>query len=466
MVKINSLKIKKKHDVDMTEGSIFMHLISFAIPLLVGNLFQMLYNTVDTWVVGNFVSDAAFSAVGTLGSVTTLMIGFFTGFASGAGVVISQYFGSKSFDKVKTAVHTAAAVTLILCGVFTVLGICLVPTFMQMLRMPDDVRPEAVTYLTIWFGGISSLMIYNMGAGIMRAVGDSRRPFYFLVVSALTNTVLDLLFVLVFRMGVAGVALATVVAQTVSAVLVVCTLLKTDSSVKLSPKHIGIDFPTLLSIIKIGLPAAFQLSITSFSNIFVQSYVNFFGKECMGGWTAYGKIDQMVLLPMQSLSIAATTFVGQNLGVGNVKRAEKGANRAFLLSLCSTLMLVVPITLFSEFFVSIFNSNPLIIEYGALFLRLLTPFYLVWCVNQIYAGALRGAGRSTVLMIIMLSCFVGFRQVYLFIVTNFIANNVVLVAIAFPAGWTLASICTLIYYKVKGLKKNALGSVEKSEAQA
>ena len=201
-----SLKKRSAHEVDMTEGSIVRHLLNFAMPLFVGNLFQMLYNMVDTWVVGNFVSDAAFSAVGTLGSVTNLMIGFFTGLSSGAGVVVSQFFGSKRNEKVKETVGTSVVMTLILCIAFTALGLLLIPVFMNILDMPADVMDEAVTYLTIWFSGISTLMIYNMGAGIMRAVGDSRRPFYYLVVSALVNTVLDLLFVLVFDLGVAGVA--------------------------------------------------------------------------------------------------------------------------------------------------------------------------------------------------------------------------------------------------------------------
>lgn len=448
--------VRKSTDVDMTEGNIIRHLISFAIPLLIGNLFQMMYNMVDTWVVGHFVSDAAFSAVGTLGSVTNLMIGFFMGLTSGAGVVISRFFGAKQYDRVKSAVNTAVIMTGVLCIAFTALGLSLIPVFLKILDMPSDVRAEAVTYLSIWFSGISGLMIYNMGSAIMRAVGDSRRPFNYLVVAAVTNTVLDLLFVLVFKWGVAGVAIATITAQGLSAALTVISLCRTDSCVKISFKGMRAEKDLLREIVKIGFPAAFQMAITSFSNIFVQSYINYFGKACMGGWTAYTKIDQIVLLPMQSLALASTTFVGQNIGQNQVKRAEKGANTALLISFAATAALITPVVIFSGFFVSIFNTNPEIISYGTLFLRWLTPFYMFWCVNQIYAGALRGVGNSVAPMAIMLFSFVLFRQTYLFVVSRFISNTILPIAMGFPAGWALSAAITFIYYKVVGLKPRNL----------
>ena len=444
-------KIGKSSDVDMTEGSIPRHLISFAIPLLIGNLFQMMYNMVDTWVVGHFVSDAAFSAVGTLGSVTNLMIGCFMGLTSGAGVVISRFYGAKKYDRVKSAVNTSVVMTIILCILFTVLGLALIPVFLKILDMPTDVRAEAIVYLGIWFSGISGLMIYNMGSAIMRAVGDSRRPFVYLVVAAVTNTVLDLIFVILFKWGVAGVAIATVIAQGLSAALTVISLHKAESCVKIAFRGIKAEKELVREIVKVGFPAALQMAITSFSNIFVQSYINYFGKECMGGWTAYTKIDQIVLLPMQSLALASTTFVGQNIGQNQIKRAEKGANTALFMSFAATAVLILPIVIFSGFFVRIFNTNPEIIAYGTLFLRWLTPFYLFWCVNQVYAGALRGVGNSVAPMIIMLSCFVLFRQTYLFVVSKFISNTILPIAMGFPAGWALSAVITLIYYKTVGL---------------
>ena len=446
------LKAKKRPtDVDMTQGSIGKHLINFAIPLLVGNLFQMMYNMVDTWVVGQFVGDAAFSAVGTLGSVTNLMIGFFMGLASGAGVVISRFFGAKQYDRVKDSVNTAVILTAVLCVLFTVLGICLIPAFMKMLDMPDEVMTEAVTYLSIWFAGISGLMIYNMGSAIMRAVGDSRRPFRYLVVAAITNTVLDLVFVIVFGWGVAGVAAATIIAQGLSALLTVVSLCRSESCVKISFKGMKFHKPIMKEIFVIGFPAALQMTITAFSNIFVQSYINYFGMEVMGGWTAYNKVGQLVLLPMQSFALASTTFVGQNIGQNQVERAQKGANSALLISIVSTAVLAAPIMIFSGTFVRFFNSNDEIISYGATFIRMLIPFYLMWCVNQIYSGALRGVGKSTGPMIIMIASFVLFRQAYLFVVANFISNTIYPIAMGFPAGWVLSAIITLIYYKITGL---------------
>lgn len=446
---------RRTTDVDMTEGGIVKHLITFAIPLLIGNLFQMMYNMVDTWVVGRFVSDAAFSAVGTLGSVTNLMIGFFIGLTSGAGVVISRFFGAKQYERVKDTVNTSVILTGILCILFTALGLALIPVFLLILDMPADVRAEAVTYLTIWFSGLSGVMIYNMGSAIMRAVGDSRRPFIYLVVAAITNTVLDLVFVIVFKWGVAGVALATIIAQGLSAALTVISLCRNESCVKISFKGMKFHTPIFKEILVIGLPAGLQMTITSFSNIFVQSYINYFGKEVMGGWTAYTKIDQIILLPMQSLALASTTFVGQNIGQNQVKRAEKGANTALLMSLISTAILIIPVMIFSGTFVSIFNKNPLIISHGTVFLRWLTPFYLFWCVNQIYSGALRGVGKSTGPMIIMLSSFVLFRQTYLFIMSNFISNTILPIAMGFPAGWVLSAVVTIIYYKITGLTPKA-----------
>ena len=442
----------KSIDVDMTDGGIAKHLITFAIPLLIGNLFQMMYNMVDTWVVGQFVSDAAFSAVGTLGSVTNLMIGFFIGLSSGAGVVISRFFGAKQYDRVKDTVNTSIILTVVLCILFTVLGLALIPVFMIILDMPPEVRTEAVTYLSIWFAGISGLMIYNMGSSIMRAVGDSKRPFRYLVVAAITNTVLDLLFVIVFKWGVAGVAIATIIAQAVSSTLTVISLCRNESCVKISFKGVKFDKPIMREIFVIGFPAALQMTITAFSNIFVQSYINFFGMEVMGGWTAYNKVGQLVLLPMQSFALASTTFVGQNIGKMQIERAEKGANTALLMSVVFTAVLVVPIMIFSKAFVAFFNSNAEIINYGATFICMLLPFYLLWCINQIYSGALRGVGKSTGPMIIMLSSFVAFRQTYLFVVANFISNTIFPIAMAFPAGWVLSAIITLIYYKVTGLK--------------
>lgn len=448
--------IRPRRDVDMTEGSIIRHLITFAFPLLIGNIFQQLYNTVDTWVVGNYVSNEAFSAVGTVGPIINMLIGFFLGLSSGAGVVISQYYGAKKHDKVQDTVHTAILMTIILAVIFTFLGIAMAPFMIRFMKTPESVIPESTAYLTIYFSGVIGLMLYNIGSGILRAVGDSQRPFYFLVVSAVLNTVLDLVFVLAFDMGVEGVALATVLAQCTSAVLVMITLMRSDSCIHLSWKKLKIHWDMMKKIIRVGIPAAIQMAITSFSNVFVQSYINFFGADCMSGWTAYGKIDQLLFLPMQSLALASTTFVGQNLGQNQVERAKKGIAISFGLSVISTIIVMIPVLIFSGSLVAFFNDKPEVIEYGTLFLHWITPFYVLCCVNQVYSGALRGAGNSRAPMVIMLVSFVGFRQLYLFVVANFISNTVLPIAMGYPAGWLLCSALTYIYYKNVKLSKSRL----------
>ena len=449
--KTGRLVAGKRSDVDMTQGGIVGHLIRFAFPLLLGNLFQQLYNMVDTWVVGNYVSNEAFSAVGSVGPIINMLIGLFLGFSSGAGVVISQYYGVKQYDNVQKTVHTALVVTIGLGVVFSGVGIAIAPAMLRMMKTPAEVLPESKAYLTIYFAGILGLMVYNICSGILRAVGDSKHPFYFLVVSAVTNIVLDLVFVLLFKMGVEGVAYATILSQALSAVLVVITLVRSDSCVKLKFSALRVDWRILKKIMRIGVPSAFQMAITSFSNVFVQSYINHFGADCMSGWTAYGKIDQLILLPMQSIALATTTFVGQNLGAGLETRARKGATKALVISVCTTAVAMIPVLIFAPQFTAFFNAKAEVIEYGTLFLRWITPFYLVTCVNQIYSGVLRGAGNSRLPMIAMLCSFVVFRQIYLFIVANFISNTIIPIAMGYPAGWVVCSALTLWYYKTTKL---------------
>jgi len=246
----------RKPDVDMTQGNILRHILTFAFPLLIGNLFQQLYNTVDTWVVGNYVSNTAFSAVGTVAPIINMLIGFFMGLSSGAGVVISQYYGAKQVDKVQQTVHTAIMLTLIMAAICTVAGIAVIPLMLKLIKMPADALPEATAYLTVYFSGLIGLMLYNMGAGILRAVGDSKRPFYFLVICALLNTVLDLLFVLVFDMGVEGVALATALSQAISAMLVLILLMRSNSCVNVRLTKLRLHTDVLKKIFKVGVPAA------------------------------------------------------------------------------------------------------------------------------------------------------------------------------------------------------------------
>lgn len=358
-----TLSAKRGRDVDMTTGSITRHIISFALPLLIGNIFQQLYNTVDTWVLGRYVSNEAYAAVGSVGPIVNMLIGFFTGLSSGAGVVISQYYGAHRHEDVQRTVHTSIMMTLILGIFFTILGIAITPYMLALMKTPQDVLPEAKTYLYIYFSGILGLMLYNIGAGILRAVGDSQRPFYFLVVCAVINTVLDLLFVLKLGMGVEGVALATIFAQGISALLVMIVLLRTNECIKLHPAKLRIHTDILKKIFRVGIPAAIQMAITAFSNIFVQSYINYFGGDCMSGWTTYSKVDQLLFLPMQSIALASTTFVGQNLGCNQIERAKKGVRVSLTTALISTAVLMIPVLLFAPSIVAFFNDKTEVTNY-------------------------------------------------------------------------------------------------------
>lgn len=444
--------------IDMTEGSILPLIIQFAIPLLLGNLFQQFYNMVDTWVIGQTGVNSAYAAVGSIGPVTNILIGFYSGFATGAGVIISQFFGKKDSEGVKRAVHTTVLGMLILCVLFTAVGVLSTPAILKMMLgdTASDVYRHAKDYLVIYFWGISGLMIYNTGSGILRAIGDSRRPFYYLVVCAVINVVLDLLFVFGFDMGVRGVAFATILAQAVSAVLTVIKLLTTDTVVRVEPRRLHIHSDMLKSIVLIGFPAALQMSITAFANVFVQGYIA--GADGnqefnLGGFTTYTKIDHFLFLPIQSLSLAITTFVGQNVGVGDHKRARRGVYYTIGIGLCISALLILLIMLFAPALSAVFNSDPNVVEVATRLLRFLTPFYLVCVFNQVFAAALRGEGKSIIPMLTMLSCFVGVRQIYLYVMSSFVSNDLITLTVAYPVGWiSCALVITLFYHLVQWKK--------------
>ncbi len=449
---LNKLFSGKKRELDMTEGSIMSNLLKFALPLLVGNLFQQLYNMVDTWVIGQTGDTGAYAAVGSVGPIINILIGFFSGLATGAGVIISQHFGAKDREGVEKAVHTSIFMTLILGVAFTIIGVTCTPLMLKlMLRdTTSDIYPFARSYLTIYFSGVMGLMIYNMGAGILRAVGDSQRPLIFLIVSAVTNTVLDLVFVFLFDLGAAGVAWATIIAQWISAVLTVFVLVKNDSWVKLKLKELKCDRTMLGRIIAIGIPSALQMALTAFANVFVQSYIgNVNGDQAtnLGGWTTYSKVDMFIFLPVQSLSMAATTFVGQNLGIGDVKRAKKGAFTAWLMSSCTSALIIILVEIFAKPLASIFNSDPGVVAEAETLLHFITPFYICCSVNQVFSAALRGAGNTRAPMIIMLSSFIGVRQIYLYVMSTFISNELLPVGFGYPVGWMVCAAATVIYYR-------------------
>lgn len=440
-------EMMKKKQMDMTSGSIVRLIIAFSIPLLLGNIFQQLYNMVDSWVVGNFVSNEAFSAVGTVGPIVNMLIGFFMGLSNGAGVVISQFFGARKYEEVSKAVHTTMIMTFAMSAVLTIAGVVLTPLMLRLMNVPTEVYSDAETYLNIYFSGVSGLLFYNAAASIMQAVGDSKKPFYFLATAAVLNIIGDLVLVIVFHMGVAGVAWATILSQFVSAILSLLVLARTKLCVRISLHEMHMDWNLLKKIFRIGIPAALQMTIISFSNVFVQSYINYFGADCMSGWTAYTKSDALMFLPMQSIALAVTTFVGQNIGIGNAARAKQGIHTATIMAMICTLVLMIPTIIAAPYLVAFFNARGEVVYFGTLFLRWLTPFYFTACSNQILAAALRGSGDAKAPMLIMIFSFVIARQIYLFIVTKFISNTALSVGLSYPFGWMLCTGILLWYYR-------------------
>ena len=439
-------------DLDMTEGNIWMHMVRFSVPMAIGLLFQQLYNTVDTLVVGQFVGQQAQAAVGSTGPIINTIVGFCAGLATGASVVISQRYGAHDNEGLSKAVHTTVALTFLVSLIATAAGQLIITPMLHFMQTPEDVMPDSGLYLSIYFAGVSGILFYNLGSGILRAVGDSRRPLIFLIISALLNTALDLLFVLAFGMGVDGVAYATVLSQILSAILVLVTLTKEKGNYGIRWRKLRVDRQSLSMILRLGLPSSIQAAITSFSNVFVQSYINYFGSACMAGYGIYGKIDAFALIPVQSISMSSTTFVGQNWGANQPARAREGVRKATLMSIASTAVLGILVLVFAKPLMGFFSPEAEVIEYGIRFIHIVTPFYIAICFNQIYAGALRGVGDATMPTVIMLASFVVFRQIYL-AVTKALGAGFIAVALAYPVGWILCSTLLLIRYSRSVLVK-------------
>lgn len=449
----------------MTEGSIPRLLITFALPLMVGNVFQQLYNTVDSIIVGNFVSKQALAAVGCTGPIINTLIGVFAGLSGGAGVVISQFYGAKDRERLRRAVQTTVVLTAIMCVLLTAAGVLMAPLLLRLMDTPADVMGAASEYLRIYFWGISGMLLYNIGAGILRAVGDSTHPLYFLIFSATTNTVLDYLFVKVFSFGIAGAAIATIVSQALSAVLVMGMLIRSKEDYRVDLKALRLDGAILKRICEIGIPSSLQMGVTAASNVFVQSYINRFESSCMAGWAAYNKLDAFAMLPLMGFSMAVTTFVGQNYGAGKLDRARSGPLHALWIGTLIMVAILTPMMLFAPTLVRLFNQEAEVIAFGTLFIRLISPFYLLCTINQIYSGALRGVGDTKATMIIMLFSFVFFRQLYLFTAYR-LDGGIVPIALGYPAGWIMCSTVILIYYyrfaRQRALKKVAQSPLRQS----
>jgi putative MATE family efflux protein len=454
--KVGGLFVSKKthaNQVIMTEGVIWKQLLAFSLPLLVGNLFQQLYNTVDSVVVGNFIGSDALAAVGSSNSLINLIIGMFMGIGTGAGVIISQYYGAGEKQKLHWAVHTTMALSIVGGLLLIVLGVLLSPLILILMGTPESVMPGSVAYLRIFFCGSLFNLVYNMGSGVLRAVGDSRRPLIFLCISSVINIVLDLLFVVVFQMGTAGVGYATVVAQGVSALLIVRALVRTDDSYRLELSKIKIDRRMMARVLKIGIPSGIQQSIISLSNVIVQANVNSFGAAAMAGFGSYSKIDGFAMLPLQSFCMAATTFTGQNIGAKKSRRVKQGVFQGLVISMIYTILISIILYLNAERILRVFSPAQDVIAYGYSSMLILLPFYWTMAIHQILMGSIRGSGRTMVTMLIGVGNMCILRMLYINLLVPFFPSFEA-VMWCYPITWLTTMGMDCIYsWKAKWIPK-------------
>lgn len=429
----------------MTEGSIWKKIIAFAIPLFLGNLFQQLYNTADSLIVGNFLGSNALAAVSSSGNLIFLLVGFFNGIAVGAGVVIARYYGGRQIRDVQKAIHTTIAFGLAAGIILTLLGVILAPIILVWMGTPGEVLPESTVYFRIYFTGSLAFVLYNVFVGILQSVGDSRHPLIYLIISSLINIALDLLFVGVFHFGVGSAALATIISQFVSALLCLVHLMKAPSDYRVSLNKIRIDRLMLRQIISNGLPTGFQNSVIALANVVVQSNINRFGKMAMAGCGAYSKIEGFGFLPITCFAMALTTFVSQNLGAKQYDRAKKGARFGILCSITTAELVGLFIYVFSPVLIAAFNNDPMVISNGTAQARTVTLFYFLLAFSHCIAGILRGSGKSTVPMLVMLVCWCIIRVTYITIIVRFIPD-IRVVFWAYPLTWCLSSIIFLLYF--------------------
>ena len=446
----------------ITEGSIFGQLLLFFFPILFGTFFQQLYNTADAMVVGRFVGKQALAAVG--GSTSTLinlLVGFFVGLSSGATVVISQFYGARKADKVHWAVHTSIAFSVIGGIIFMIVGLVGSPWALEAMKTPEDVMGHAVVYIRIYFLGIIVNLVYNMGAGILRAVGDSRRPLYFLIASCFTNIILDVLLVAVLGMGVAGAALATITSQLLSAVLVVLALMKTDDMYKLEWKKVRIDQRMLQRIVRIGIPAGMQSVMYNISNVIIQAGVNTLGTDNVTAWATYGKVDGLYWMMINALGISATTFVGQNFGAGRLDRVRTGAGACMVIGVVLTASVGVVLYNGGHLLVELFTTDQQVQAISMDLLHFMVPTFITYIAIEILSGTLRGVGDAWMPLIITGIGVCAVRVLWImFVLPHY--HTIIGAAFCYPLTWSLTTVAFVIYYyffsslrrwKLKPLKK-------------
>ena len=422
---------QQKKTLLMTEGSIWKSILLFSVPLILGNLLQQLYNTADSIIVGNFLGSNALAAVGSSGSPIYLLIGFSQGVAVGAGVVVSQYLGAKDKKETRIAVHTSLAIAVILGLILTVGGIAVSRSLLIWMNTPEEVLGDAVTYMKLYFGGVLFSVVYNMAAGILNAAGNSRRSVLYLACASITNIILDLVLIAGLKMGVAGAAIATDISQLVSCVLSLRFLMKVDADYKVELSAIRPDQRMTSRIIRIGLPTGIQNMVISFSNVLVQSSVNSYGAAAMAGFAAYMKIDGFNILPVTSFSMAATTFVGQNYGAGNLKRVKNGMWVTLLLAFQKPIM-------------HLFTSDETVVAFGCSAMHYFCPFYFLLAILHGMAGAVRGTGRSVPPMVVLLISLCLFRVVWIQFVLPFFAG-IEGVFVLYPVSWALGAVLMALY---------------------
>ncbi len=442
------------------EGVIWKQLLLFFFPILFGTFFQQLYNAADAMIVGRFVGKEALSAVGGgTGTLIQLLVGFFVGLSSGGTVIISQYYGAKREDMVSCAVHTSIAFSLAAGLVMTAAGIFLAPLALEAMGTPADVMAPAVTYIRIYFAGMIGNLIYNMGSGILRAVGDSKRPLYFLMTSCLTNIVLDVLLVVVLRMGVAGAALATILSQALSAVLVIWVLMRAEDMYRLEIRKIRLEPGMFGRIIRIGLPAGLQSVMYSSSNVLIQSSVNSLGTDTVAAWTAYSKIDSIFWMIINAFGISITTFVGQNYGAGKWSRVRKGLRVCLGMSAAATVVLSLFLYYAGIYFYFLFTSDQAVIQIGIHMLRYLVPVYFTYIIIEILSGALRGVGDCWIPTVICCVGICALRVAWVMFAVP-LHRDIETIMFSYPLTWTVTSILFVLYYflfsKMKGMGKEKM----------
>ena len=440
------MKQKTQNINQITEGIIWRQLLLFFFPIVFGTFFQQLYNTIDTVIVGQFVGKAALASVG--GSATqliNLVVGFFTGLSSGVSVVIAQFFGAKDERSVKESLHTAYAFSILGSIVISALGIGLAPQLLRWMNTPEELLADSTLYLRIYFAGILFVFIFNVGSSILRAVGDSKNPLYYLIACCFINIFLDLLFVIVFHLGVAGVAYATFLSQAISALLVTHKLMTSHSILTLKIRDIRLHKNVLKSQLWIGLPAGFQSVMYSISNVIIQAALNRFGTDTVAAWSAYGKLDAIFWMVSGAIGISITTFVGQNYGARKYDRVHKSVRICLGIDSIISVILIVFLMLFRVPLFRLFTQDPSVIRIGSDMLALITPCYIFFVFIEVLAGALRGMGDVMIPTLITLLGVCVLRLIWIAVVLQ-ISPTVNAIIYSYPVTWIATAVLFIIYY--------------------